>query len=266
MKKKSKRRSTTQFSRWLVLSLICCLCAIIPVGNSVLAKEGCIDCHSNPDLIVTNKKLFDYYREWRRSIHKEEDVTCSDCHGGNPDASSKKTAHGGAKGTRKMMRAVSFQNIPETCGQCHDDILVGYTQSNHFKHLKSKNQVKQGPNCVTCHGSLNSVALNVNTVSQTCQVCHNQISRNNPDIPKKAEWLLNKFLSTHRLFRYVSIKSSSADDRAFLKKAGIQMEALSEEWHTFDLKLFEQKTRRLLDDLKNKRNEIRKRIRTSHDD
>ncbi len=259
MEKKSKLSGRKPISRLFVLFLACVICGIFAAGNSVVAREGCIDCHSNTDLIVTNKKLFDYFKEWSGSIHKQEDVTCSDCHGGNPDVSSKKAAHGGAKGTRKMMKAVNFQNIPATCGQCHDDILDGYVKSNHYKHLKSKKQVKQGPNCVTCHGSLNSVALNVNTVSQTCQSCHNQKSKNNPEIPEKAEWLLNKFLSAHRLFRYVTIKSSTVDDRAFLKKAGIQIQTLSEEWHTFDLKLFEEKTRMLLDALKSKRNEIKKR-------
>lgn len=258
MEKKSKLSDNKRIRRLLVIFLACIICGIFAAGN-VVAQEGCIDCHSKTDLIVTNKKLFDYYQEWSGSIHKQEDVACSDCHGGNPDASSKKAAHGGAKGTRKMMKAVNFQNIPKTCGQCHDDILDGYVKSNHYKHLKSKKQLKQGPNCVTCHGSLNSVALNVNTVSQTCQGCHNQKSGNYPKIPEKAEWLLNKFLSTHRLFRYVTIKSSTAGDQAFLKKAGIQIQTLSEEWHTFDLKQFEQKTRMLLDALKSKRNEIKKR-------
>lgn len=250
-----------RFNRGIIAFLICYLCGMFFGGGLLLAKDGCIACHSDPDLIVTNKKLFDYYKDWNESVHKQEEVACSDCHGGNPNATDKKEAHAGSKGTKNLMRVVSFQNIPETCGQCHGDILEGYFQSNHFKYLQSINQVKQGPNCVTCHGSLNSVALNVNTVSKTCQVCHNKKSKNNPEIPQKAEWLLNKFLSIHRLFRYVTIKGSSADDRAFLKKVGTQIESLSEEWHTFDLKLFEQKTRLVLDDLKKKRNQIRKKIR-----
>ncbi len=258
MKKKSNTPRRGQFSHNVTVFLISFLCGIFLAGSSVLANDSCIDCHSDPDLIVTNKKLFDYYKEWNKSVHKQEEVTCSDCHGGNPDVSDKAKAHGGSKGARKMRRAVSFQNVPETCGQCHDDILDGYVKSNHFKHLKTRKQVKHGPNCVTCHGSLNSVALNVNTVSQTCQVCHNQKTQNNPEIPQKAEWLLNKFLSIHRLFRYITIKGRSADDLVFLKKAGTQIESLSEEWHTFNLKSFEQKTRLILDDLKGKRNEIRK--------
>ncbi len=228
---------------------------------TVRAGDSCVDCHGNPNFIVTNKKLFDYFQEWDKSIHRQEDITCSDCHGGNPEVSSKKKAHGGKGGRLRMQNAVNFQNIPSTCGQCHDDIYDGYRLSNHFKHLKIKKQVKQGPNCVTCHGSLNAVALNVNTVKQTCTLCHNTETGNSAWIPKKAEWLLNKYLSIHRLFRFVSIRADDEQTRQFVKDISDNIQALAEDWHKFDLASFEGKTKALLDLLKTKRNEIRMRQR-----
>ncbi len=257
MRIKNLEMSQIRKHRFL-FGMIFCLLLMFVTLDTVRAKDYCIDCHSNPDLIVTNKKLYDYYKEWSSSIHKQEEVSCSDCHGGNPAISNKKRSHGGSQGTRNMQRAVNFRNIPKTCGQCHDDILDGYQQSNHFKHLAANKQTKQGPNCVTCHGSLNSIALNVNTVKQTCQACHNKKTANNPDVPEKAEWLLNKFLSIHRLFRYVTIKGNSKKDLDFVKSTGIKIDSLSEDWHTFNLKNFEKKTETLLSVLKEKRNELRK--------
>ena len=225
----------------------------------VFGKDTCIDCHRNPDFVVTNKKLYDYFKEWKLSMHALEGVSCSDCHGGNSEAPGKNAAHGGKGGALKMQNAVNFRNIPGTCGQCHDDILDSYRKSNHFKHLKARGQEKQGPNCVTCHGSLNAVALNVNSVKKTCLICHNQKSGNHPELPDKAEWLLSKFLATHRLLRYVSVEGDTAQDRDYAKQINQKIETLSEDWHKFDLAVFEKEVISTLDSLKMKRNEIRKK-------
>ena len=253
-----KLRVMVSSSKKLQLLLTICIFLFLGFCPTALATDTCIDCHRNPDFVVTNKKLFDYFKEWNLSVHAQEGVTCSDCHGGNPEAAKKNTAHGGKGGTRKMQSAVNFRNIPETCGQCHDEILNSYRKSNHFRHLKIRKQEQQGPNCVTCHGSLNSVALNVNTVKQTCLICHNPKSGNHPDIPEKAEWLLNKFLSIHRLFRYVSVRGDSAQTRDYVKRVNIKIETLSEDWHKFDLASFQKEVTATLDSLKEKRNEIRK--------
>ena len=253
-----KLQITVPFGIGIYLIVMICGFIFLGYGSVALAKDTCINCHRNPDFVVTNKKLFDYFKEWNLSIHAQEGVSCSDCHGGNPEASKKNTAHGGKGGTQKMQSAVNFRNIPETCGQCHDNILDSYHKSNHFRHLKIRKQEQQGPNCVTCHGSLNSVALNVNTVKQTCLICHNPKSGNHPEIPEKAEWLLNKFLSIHRLFRYVTVRGDSAQDRDYVKKVNIKIESLSEDWHKFDLTNFQKEVTQTLDSLKAKRNEIRK--------
>ena len=37
-------------------------------------KLGCVDCHGNPELRVTNPKLFTYFEDWRKSVHHAEQV------------------------------------------------------------------------------------------------------------------------------------------------------------------------------------------------
>ncbi|MBF0280194.1 MAG: cytochrome c3 family protein [SAR324 cluster bacterium] len=223
-------------------------------------KDSCTECHSNRDFMVTNKKLYNYFQEWELSIHRQEEVSCDDCHGGNSKIADKTGAHGESIGS-KVKSAVSFINIPDTCGQCHDEIYEGYRKSPHFEHLVTQNQEKQGPNCVTCHSSINSVALNVNTVKKTCVQCHNKKTKNHPEIPEKAEWLLNKFLSIHRFYRYVSIRGEAEESKVFLQKIDAQIGELSIKWHTFDLDEIEQNTRTVLDLLKDQRNEIKKQIK-----
>lgn len=223
------------------------------------AKSSCIKCHSDPDFHVTAKKLYDYFQEWEISVHRQEGVGCEDCHGGNPDVSDKKGAHGTEVSSGMTAGgAVSFENIPSTCGTCHDDIYEGYLQSDHFDHLLDKKQEKQGPNCVTCHGSMNATVLNVNNVKNACGQCHNEETANHPDIPDKASDILNRFLSINRFYRYIGIRGDPAETRAFFAVMDQRISDLSTLWHTFDLPKIDKETQFVLNLLKTKREEVRK--------
>jgi hypothetical protein len=226
------------------------------------APNSCVECHSNPDFLVTAKKLYDYFQEWDVSVHRQEDVSCEDCHGGNSDTRDKKRAHGAeVSGGLTVGSAVSFENIPSTCGECHDDIYEGFRKSNHFAHLRKKKQEKQGPNCVTCHGSINATVLNVNTVQKACERCHNEETGNHPELPAKASELLDRFLSIHRYYRYIGIRGDPVDTQAFFAVMDERLRDLSVLWHTFDLPAIDKETRFVLDLLKAKRAEVRNQQR-----
>jgi len=224
-----------------------------PVENS------CVTCHSKARFLVTNKKLYDYYQNWKGSIHAQEGVTCSDCHGGNPNAPDKKHAHAGQVLSAGNARsAVNYRNIPATCAKCHDKIYDKFRQSLHYRHLKAKGQERQGPNCVTCHGAMNTTVLNVNDVRKACARCHNRRTKNHPAIPGEAERVLGDFLSVHRYYRYIAVKGAPGQLKATFKVIDPMVKDLYAEWHTFDLKKVEAKTARLLNFLKEQREEIRK--------
>ena len=184
------------------------------------AEDSCVECHSSPQFLVTNKKLYDYYRLWEVSVHGQEEVGCSDCHGGNPAAKDKEAAHrvaalpGGEKTS-----PVNYQNIPKTCGQCHDEIYKHYTTSKHYEKLLAGERAGKpiGPNCVTCHGSVNTAVLNVGTVRDTCEKCHNRENDNHPDIPDRAEEKLNEFLSIHRYYRFITVRGDPAASQDFYR-------------------------------------------------
>lgn len=235
------------------LLLLILMFGLISGLSHAWAANFCIDCHKNPDWLVTNKKLYSYFQEWESSIHRQESVSCADCHGGNPDSADKIQSHG-----QDLMSGVNFRNIPKTCGGCHKDIEEGFRLSEHFEHIVVQNQELQGPTCVSCHGSINAAALNVNTVRAVCTHCHNLTTENDPSIPGTAQKLLNQFLSIHRYYRYIVKRGEAAQVSSFFKTIDPQIEKLSMVWHTFDLEEITEKTRNILDTLKEKRKELRK--------
>jgi hypothetical protein len=243
----------------LALTLLPCAQALGEgEGAAADARDSCVECHSNPDFFVTAKKLYDYYQDWDVSIHRQEGVSCDDCHGGNPRVRDKNAAHGSdVSGGLGAGSPVSFENIPSTCGGCHDDIYEGFRKSNHFARLVEEGQARHGPNCVTCHGSINATVLDVNTVKETCLRCHNEETGNHPEIPDKASEALNLFLSIQRYYRYIGIRGDPADNQTFFAVMNKRVRDLSVLWHTFDLPKIDTETRLVLGQLKAKRTEVR---------
>jgi formate-dependent nitrite reductase cytochrome c552 subunit len=219
-------------------------------------KDSCVECHGSTSFLVTNKKLYDYFQRWSSSVHKQEEVTCVDCHGGNPQSPDKEKAHGGDLDEAQANSTVNFRNIPKTCGGCHEDIYKGFRESTHFEHVVSKDQEDQGPTCVTCHGSINVAVLNVNTVEETCRNCHNQETENSPENAEEARALLNRFLSIHRYYRYITKRGDPAETKRFFEEVDAQIHDLSVTWHTFDLDAIGEKTEAVLQKLRAKREEV----------
>ncbi|MHC4932943.1 MAG: cytochrome c3 family protein [Planctomycetota bacterium] len=230
------------------------------VDEAVAApQESCIRCHSDPDFLVTHPKLYEYYRDWQRSIHAQEQVTCFDCHGGDPDAPEASRAHAGIAGTGGR-DSMSFARVHETCGDCHDEIVEAYTRSKHYERLKQDESGKRhGPTCVTCHRSMNTLTLDVTTVEEACTRCHNAETNIDPEVPAEARAALNKFLSIDRFHRYIAARMEPAESGLFFRDIDQRVTSLSVLWHTFDLERVKGETRAVLDVMRAKRDEIRKR-------
>ncbi|MEW5746991.1 MAG: cytochrome c3 family protein [Nitrospirota bacterium] len=114
-----------------------------------VAQAACADCHS------------DIYKAWQNSAHgrniidkKQADgPLCTDCHGSPHYITPKGTA----------TSPVSYKNIVETCGTCHEQeslakkynfsthILESYYASFHGKKYVIGHQ--NAPTCVSCHGA-----------------------------------------------------------------------------------------------------------------
>lgn len=149
---------------------------LLPVtGSPVRAQEPlppterCLVCHVNPDLTFrfadrtvhsgrVNAPAF------RRSVHGQEDVTCTDCHPDHTDYPHPRLAE---KTPRDYTLARSA-----ACVECHTEQADHLRDSSHARALSAGNP--GAPVCVDCHGSHNTVALKQSRqqVPQTCRRCH----------------------------------------------------------------------------------------------
>ena len=234
-----------------------------PESAASPSENTCESCHRDPDFLVTNNQLYDYYQQWSGSVHELEDVSCDDCHGGDAAAADKDAAHADGVRASDPASGIYFKNVPDTCGTCHEEILDGFSESKHFEHVEKKKDEEQGPTCVTCHGSIDSAVLNVNTVTEACARCHNAESDNHPENPKKAQEILSRFLSIHRFYRYITIRAEPEEARTFFAALDPKLRKLSVTWHTFDLDVIDKETTEVLGLMKAKRDEIRVRRRAN---
>jgi nitrate/TMAO reductase-like tetraheme cytochrome c subunit len=235
------------------------LAATAREASAAEQENSCETCHRNPDFLVTNRKLHEYYQEWSGSVHRQEDVTCDDCHGGDATTSDKAKSHDDGIGAADPSSGIHYKNVVDTCGTCHEDILEGFRKSDHFEQVEKEEGEEQGPTCVTCHGAINSEVLNVNSVADACAQCHNEESDNHPENPEKAKAILNRFLSINRFYRYITIRAEPEEGREFFQKLDPKLQHLSMTWHTFDLEKIDEETRAVLAMLTAKRDEIRAR-------
>jgi len=200
----------------------------------MLLNSSCVDCHKDQRWLVKNKKLYDYYQDWNLSVHQQEGTECHDCHGGYPDKKKKEDAHGtsGNLGPNNPKSAINFQNVPETCNKCHSDVFEAYIKSKHYKELKEHGQ---GPNCVTCHGSLNNEVLTAKTVGEVCAQCHNEASKLSPEVPAKAESILHKYLASRRFYHWIVKRGQPHETKQFFQTLEARMESSVKDWHPLTL-------------------------------
>jgi cytochrome b subunit of formate dehydrogenase/nitrate/TMAO reductase-like tetraheme cytochrome c subunit len=126
---------------------------------SIHAEVGCTDCHDNvkdvphdgaidrfgvPALCAKCHEQKRYFQDvhGKGTLEKGLNVSaiCSDCHGSHTVLPKTNPAS-----------TISHQNVPKTCGKCHEGILKQFTQSTHGQ-IWARNDPK-GPVCISCHES-----------------------------------------------------------------------------------------------------------------
>jgi cytochrome b subunit of formate dehydrogenase len=127
-----------------------------------LTPKACSDCHQKQ--IV--KHLFHPKILKASGREKEKDVDCLSCHDNHYPQDP--NAEGGKWSTK---------NIPNSCGQCHNEIKEKYLSSEHY--LAFKEGMLGAPNCLSCHKNpIARVHSNEDTVSvkisqeKLCLSCH----------------------------------------------------------------------------------------------
>lgn len=231
------------------------------VGFAASPPSECIDCHGQQDFLVTQKKLYEYFQRWEGSIHAKADVGCHDCHGGNSRGRSKEAAHKGITRVDGEGAGTGFLEVPKMCGKCHEDKYEHYIRSHHYEQLRKQGDEQKGPNCITCHGSLDATALDVTTVRDTCKKCHNEESGNAPEVSARAERLLNDLNSIRGYYHFIDVRADPETRERMENTLDPLLESLGNEWHTFDLDSVQLETRGLLGITKEKVEEVRSKDR-----
>jgi len=183
--------------------LLCTLTASFLFGFAFFEKENkkadqsqkvdqCFTCHKEIDNLPKDFSEND--------VHKHANLSCSSCHGGDPNSDDQEIAMSKAK---DFIGVPKRKDIPKFCGKCHSDItfmrvyqpriatdqVEQYYTSVHGKKLMAGDEnVAECSSCHTAHSILpakdprSSVyALNV---PNTCNKCHgNSTLMKNYNIP-----------------------------------------------------------------------------------
>ncbi|MDH5527802.1 MAG: hypothetical protein OEY97_10905 [Nitrospirota bacterium] len=199
-------------------------------GIALAAEDGCAGCHDG----LKSGAMAGRHADYRGSVHERAGVGCDSCHGGNPRAADKVDAHKGVMPAADKTSRIHFQNVPETCGACHKGQRRGFVTSRHYRELESTGQ---GPNCVTCHGSMATRVMGVDTIEQFCIVCHNPKRGIAPEKPWEAATALTLMDQADTLTRWAGEFAELAGKKPppALDTARRELAAARTVWHTFDL-------------------------------
>ncbi len=204
------------------------------------AKDRCVDCHKDVKFRTQNRVLFDYYNDWKDSIHEISSVSCSDCHGGNPAETVKDAAHMGDFSSLSFIDKES--HIPQRCGKCHKAVLNNFIKSRHYTALLEKGT---GPHCATCHGAASSNVYYTSVITRVCTGCHNAYTKNRPEIAGEAEKILHRINVSHSYKRWVLIYLQDEYPEEVEEVLGLYSN-IAESWHAFDFKELDQRSKDLL--------------------
>lgn len=125
------------------------------------SNENCLKCHGEVGQFFPD------------SVHS--DLSCMACH---PSISSDHLVESELREIPDTS-LVSPENVPETCGACHNQELNSYMDSVHGRGLMLG--TVETANCIDCHGSHNALAVSnpnstasADNLPQTCGKCHEE--------------------------------------------------------------------------------------------
>ncbi len=126
-------------------------------------NDTCLSCHGDP----AENKFIDS-EKYTHSVHGNQ--RCTSCHDDITDIPHELTA-------TDPSSKLYWQNIPQTCGKCHENIKMIYLESVHGKAMLAGK--REAPVCTDCHGEHSIEAIKLSTsnvfpshIPETCGQCH----------------------------------------------------------------------------------------------
>jgi predicted CXXCH cytochrome family protein len=200
-----------------------------------------LECHAT----IIDRFAKSNYEQWTHSKHAMFNVTCNNCHGGDPASDIKEKAHTGVARSSDYNSTVFYRNVPETCGFCHKQELKEFKESLHYQRLKA---LKQAPTCDTCHTPHEFKVLNVSEFQELCSQCHADMRIAPSDAPDKAVMALENAekLKTEIKAAKEAVKQAEQQGKNVIEaqKSLDTAESIRDNlpilWHGFNLPHFEQ--------------------------
>ena len=225
--------------------LLVCLCfSLFFFSQTAISKnDSCVDCHRKQQ---GSKYLGHNYKDWEKSIHAKSGVGCEACHGGNAETPDPVKAHQGVLSSKDKNSKIYFQNVPATCGTCHTEELKEFETSAHYKMLL---RTGKGPNCLTCHGAMATTILSYSDWDKTCSLCHGK-----PTQAAKALSLIRAIKESLGSYQKELALRKGKTPEEFLRR----YQEIQRKWHSFDVVFVSSESEKLLKELKNARESLRK--------
>lgn len=118
-----------------------------------------------------------------------------------------------------------------------------------------------GPNCVTCHGSLNSEVFLSKPVVKTCSECHNAESGNHPEIVELAERILHRMNVAGMYRKWTTLHYEAAGQPEVMKPTDKLYGEIAKSWHQFDFQETDRDSEALMLELRSLYNAARREER-----
>lgn len=217
-------------TRW---GSICLAAGMLAASTGALAEsDNCEACHQDPGFLVTQRKLYDYYQKWRDSVHHEAGVNCSDCHGGDPEATvrDETEVHDNVLPPSDPASKIHYKNLPATCGTCHQGVFMEFVASEHYQELQ---QSQNAPHCATCHGAMNSRVYYEDIVGSTCRTCHDDGDL--ADVTVQAETILNRLRVARGYMEWTRLYYENQGQPQEIAALYQRYRQITDGWHRFEL-------------------------------
>jgi DnaJ-class molecular chaperone len=138
--------------------------------------KTCARCHADPQITKAHDiTIPNPLQAYQNSVHgvavlsesNFDAATCVSCHGSHD-----------VRAMGDSESPINWQHVPETCGQCHGEIMAQYEESIHWR--AAKKGIRNSPVCTDCHGEHAvrrhddpaSPVHPLRVSSQTCERCH----------------------------------------------------------------------------------------------
>lgn len=199
-----------------------------------------VECHVD----FIQRQAMENYEDWKFSVHGVNDVTCDECHEGDPKSAKKENAHVGLQTSDVITSEVYYKNVPKKCRECHSQEYDQMVQSEHYSALVKG---KLAPSCVTCHQIHSAKVLRKEEFPITCGNCHSrEVGVAPTDIPEIAKKLLNQSEDLGKEIIKVEEEINKAEAQGkdviaakqYLAQAKQMEESLAPLWHKFTLTKF----------------------------